>query len=382
MRTLRLLPTILAGVLLALGALHSNALTANRPDDLSGFADDSRLAPVKQFQRRAMLARQKARIARAIEAAKLQGRKAAKKKGSAARSPRVDAALAEASARAKQVYESMRAETPAAVSALGVNVRANNPAGDAAGDGQAEASLAVHGNNILIAWNDGHGFNLPSGDIQGGGYSTNGGTSFTDFGIPPKPAAWTWNSDPVITVNEKTGTFYYCGLIDRIVSNNVVENGICVVSATFPGGVLTWGTPVLAVQAAPSTISFDKQWIEADSTSDSLYLAYTNFNSTSGSQIDFVRSANGTTWSAPSKISSASGNGLVHGVRLAAGPNGEVYAVWSEIGPIDVDFFRIRRSDNAGATFGAEFTLPSYYANFGTGAPGFNRERGITFPSL
>ena len=41
------------------------------------------------------------------------------------------------------------------------------------------------------------------------------------------------------------------------------------------------------------------------------------------------------------------------------GPNGEVYVVWASIGPIDVDFFKIRKSTNAGSIFGAPVTIPS-----------------------
>ena len=77
-----------------------------------------------------------------------------------------------------------------------------------------------------------------------------------------------------------------------------------------------------------------------------------------------------------------SGNGLVQGSRPAVGPNGEVYVVWSEIGPVDVDFFKVRKSTNSGQSWTAVSTLPTYYGNFGSGAPGFNRERGVTFPSI
>src|SRR5205085_3722619 len=49
---------------------------------------------------------------------------------------------------------------------------------------------------------------------------------------------------------------------------------------------------------------------------------------------------------------------------------------------VDVDYFRIRRSTNTGASFGPEYTAATIYDNFGTGAPGFNRIRGIAFPSV
>ena len=83
-------------------------------------------------------------------------------------------------------------------------------------------------------------------------------------------------------------------------------------------------------------------------------------------------------------LSSAADAGLVQGSRVAVGPNGEVHAVWSalETDPaIDTDHFRYRRSTDFGASFGPELTCANFVSNFGTGAPGFNRNRGITFPA-
>ena len=65
--------------------------------------------------------------------------------------------------------------------------------------------------------------------------------------------------------------------------------------------------------------------------------------------------------------------------------------VWKEIGfanlpPTDPnygkDFFKIRKSTNRGVSFGPEVIAVTLSDNFGTGAPGFNREQGITFPSI
>lgn len=339
---------------------------------------------VKQVQRRAMLARAAARLARLDEGRDRirNGRPALPRGAAASRRPRLEpppAATAAAAARAG-LTRLADGGTPA----LGPNVRANDPAGDAPAHGQAEASLAALGDDVLVFWNDGAGFDLPAGDIQGGAYSRDGGATFTDFGVPPKPAGgWVWNSDPAVTVNEKTGVFYYCALVDQVVSGSVVANGIGIVSATFPsgGGPIQWGTPLVAIQSA--TIGFDKQWIAADSANNRVYISYTNFNSTTFSQIDFIRSQDGgLTFGPAQKLSSTAGDGWVHGSRVAVGPASEVYVIWSEIGQVDVDFFRIRRSTNNGTGFGVESTLPPYFANFGTGAPGFNRERGITFPSL
>src|SRR5207244_2916025 len=66
----------------------------------------------------------------------------------------------------------------------------------------------------------------------------------------------------------------------------------------------------------------------------------------------------------------------------AVGPSGEVYVTWKEIGPLEADFIQIRKSTNQGASFGATTKVTDIYDNFGTGAPGFNRQRGITFPAI
>jgi hypothetical protein len=56
--------------------------------------------------------------------------------------------------------------------------------------------------------------------------------------------------------------------------------------------------------------------------------------------------------------------------------------VYYAIGPGDSDFMKYRVSTTAGTTFGPIATATSFHPNFGTGAPGFNREMGIRFPSI
>ena len=271
--------------------------------------------------------------------------------------------------------------TESATSSLAVptNVRCNNPAGDAAGAGQAEESIASWGNYVLVAWNDGQGFPT-SGDVQGYAYSTDGGATFTDGGTPPHLGGWptrAWSSDPVVTVNEKTGEFYYCGL--TIPSGST--NGVGIVRATFPGGVFTWDTPRVVVTYNNVAAGADKQWIAADSSNGNLYVSWTKFD-VSDSVLISRSTNNGVSWSPPLTMNLAASAGLVQGSRVAVGPAGEVYCLWSEIGPVDADFYQIRKSINAGVSFTGEVLAASVFSNFGTGAPGFNRERGIYYPGL
>jgi hypothetical protein len=269
--------------------------------------------------------------------------------------------------------------------AIPANVRANNPALDGPGTGQAEESLAAWNDYVFVAWNDGQGFHS-GGDQQGFGWSINGGASFTDGGSFPKPAGypdWKWSSDPVVTVNEKTGRFFYTGL-----ATSGGNNAIGLVSFRMSGAGPVFD-PVRIVRIVPTATTFlDKPWMAADSAGTGrLYLTYTTFGATNW--IDFQSSADsGATWSAPVQISDPADNGFVQGSRVIAGvpasPGlGRVHAVWSAIGQTtDEDFFRHRSSDDGGATWAAPVTPASFIANFGTGAPAFNRERGIHFPSL
>ena len=136
-------------------------------------------------------------------------------------------------------------------------------------------------------------------------------------------------------------------------------------------------------------IDIDKPWIAVDPGTGNVYVSYTHFtvNTQTFSVVDsivFQRSLDrGATWERDLiTLSSDATAGLVQGSRPAVGPDGEVYVAWKEIGKTDADYMRIRKSTNHGASFGPEATVASFYDNFGTGAPGYNRLRGITFPSI
>src|SRR5262249_36948722 len=100
--------------------------------------------------------------------------------------------------------------------------------------------------------------------------------------------------------------------------------------------------------------------------------------------IDVQRSTDGgVTWGPMLTMSSDGAAGYVQGARTAVGPSGEVYSTWEEIGiGTDFDHFKIRKSTNLGVSFAPEVTIADFYSNFGTGAPGFNRQTGVSFPSI
>ncbi len=286
------------------------------------------------------------------------------------------------------------AAAPASATAIATNQIVNNRTTDSATcpsppctglpySGQCEVSIGAFGNNVMAAWNDGEGF-VVGPSTQGFGYSSNNGTTWTDGNIPPTTNVGVWTSDPVIAVNERTGAFYYAALCEPTVSTN----GIGVVKGTISGGVLTWGTPRVAVSGTNASVLFDKEWLTADSLTGNLYLIYSRFTVVSGvittNRIDFTTNTSDQLlpWSAPVTLSAVGDAGRVQGSRIAMGPAGEVWATWNAIGSGSLDFMRVRKLTNSGSTLGAQVDGASLYTNFGTGGPGFNRGLGIAFPSI
>jgi hypothetical protein len=272
---------------------------------------------------------------------------------------------------------------PASLQALATNHIANNRATDTpgSGSGQCEVSIAAFGTHLVAAWNDGQGF-ISGQSTQGFAYSNDNGVTWIDGGTPPTTTLVPdWTSDPVVVVNEKTGAFYFSALFD----STTLTNGIAVVKGTFTGGTFSWGTPRRVISGPSATVVFDKEWMAVDSLTGNLYTTYTKFT-TSGDEIDFARNTtdNAGAWAAPIKLSSTADNGLVQGSRVSIGPAGEVWTVWNAINlnsPFS-DFMRVKKAPAGGTVFGAEVTAASVFSNYGTGAPGFNRGTGYTFPGI
>jgi hypothetical protein len=263
------------------------------------------------------------------------------------------------------------------------NVRMSNPTGEPTGSAQSEVSVATLGPFGLSAWNDGQSFVVSTAVGQGVAYTTNGGSTWVDVNGPaidPGNTFSDWFSDPVVALNEKTGTFWFCGLVEDTLTGN---EGVATASATFPGGVFTWGTTHTVQMVSGATDLFDKEWMVADSVSGNLYLTYTHFTLT-GDFIEFRRSTDaGVSWDPPVTISSNFDNGFVQGARPVVAGDGTLYVVWRVLGApytSNADFLKVRRSTNAGVSFDPENTAASYFDNFGTGGPGFNRNRDVVEP--
>src|SRR6185369_784293 len=143
-------------------------------------------------------------------------------------------------------------------------------------------------------------------------------------------------------------------------------------------------------EGALGTDDSDKEWLVADSLSGRVYLSYTAFvedpvSHATLSRIMFASAdSNVVTWTTPRQVSldTQTENGFVQGSRPVVDGDGHVYVVYFLIGQGFADYYRIRRSDNQGASFGVPVTAESLYTNFGTGPPGFNREISVDFPGI
>ena len=195
------------------------------------------------------------------------------------------------------------ASTPTGVRSFASNVPVNNPADDDATrhDGQAGPTIAALGNFVVAAWNDqrglaqGSGSSLPSPIAYA--YSIDGGQSFVAGGSPPLLLlGGLWSSDPIVTVNEKTGDFYLAGLYEPDNAGSVDERGVAVSRGTFSSNVLSWTTPVIVKSLLLTDGDIDQPWVAADSASGNVYLTYRRIGG-AGDSIVFVRSLNrGLAW--------------------------------------------------------------------------------------
>lgn len=287
----------------------------------------------------------------------------------------------------------VRREPPLPIpSALGVfpppeappNVHFSDPRGDLLlGSAQSEVAVALHGQAALAAWNDGEG-QRTGANTMGWGYSIDGGATWIDGGLVPLgDSTAAWLSDPVLTVDERSGTFYLGGLV----ITTTARNGVAVMAGHASATGFTWDPPVVALSVRDTLP--DKPWIAADSSSGRVHLVYTLFVRVDNHGSDLIvhqaSSDGGRTFTPPTPISDAGEAGLVQGARCAVGPSGELWTAWTTVDTSVVsdgsDDVRARVARD-GVHFDPEVTVAHVFSNFGSGGPGFNRGYGFAWPSL
>jgi len=130
------------------------------------------------------------------------------------------------------------------------NVLVNNPGEDSHQTDQttqSETSVAVHGSNVVVGFNDSQLFLQPfltaGSNLSGYAYSTNGGKSFTDGGgLPNRPGEINLG-DPWLG-SDRAGNFYYANLVINIDPFTGFSYDIGVAKSTDGGK--TFSSPVKA----------------------------------------------------------------------------------------------------------------------------------------
>jgi hypothetical protein len=283
---------------------------------------------------------------------------------------------------------SLRFDPGATTIAQAPDRRVNDPSGDVpcaschaeipfSPLGQAEATIAAWGNFLLVGWNNARG-TCQGSAVQGYGYSTDRGLTWTDGGdVPPHPTGGRWRGDPVHAVNRATGEFYLSGLYE----GGALGSGIAMARGHFAGGTFVFDDNRQILVGGQDVL--DKEWIACDPMpGGNLYVTYTRFRPLQANRIELVRSTdNGLTWSSPLPINAPNADGGVQGSRPLVGPDGEVYVAWYENG-YPQSQMKVRRSNNGGVSFGPEGVAATFCENGYSGAPGFRRGLGIAWPSL
>ncbi len=236
---------------------------------------------------------------------------------------------------------------------------------------QSECTVAASGSQVVIGFND---FRV-SGNFSGVLYSTDGGTTFTDFGqLPTAGGTTAVNGDPVVAVyNPPIGppTFYYASLY----RNALGQNSLCVHKSTDGGA--SWSGP-FEVTSASSADFADKEWLTVDPETGRIHISWSSFGATVTIRTTHSDDG-GLTWSPAVTLSSPNS---VQGSSIAADPNGpNVYAAWRRIvatGPTQARINFSRSTDN-GVTWSAEADVTPTFFHV---VPPYGFDRFNSFPSI
>jgi hypothetical protein len=161
------------------------------------------------------------------------------------------------------------------------NVRVNDPGGDRRIDQttQSETTIAVHGNNVAVGYNDSQQtllFLTAAASITGFSFSTDGGRTFTDGGALPDAPGQVNVGDPWLA-SDRAGRFSYATLA----FDQFINLGVSV--ARSDNGGRTWHAPVELIHSADyGFYQGDKEAMTAGrdpvvASRDNLYVAWDDF---------------------------------------------------------------------------------------------------------
>lgn len=243
----------------------------------------------------------------------------------------------------------------------------NDPSGENTGVAQSEVSIAVNGDKIVVAWNDGQGF-VNGSNLTGVGYSTDRGETWTDQGDLPGAGGVRVFGDPTLAALPNDWWV-------AISLNRGSSDGIAVNVGDFSGAVPDWEN---AFAYEDNFASLDKEYIEYDPTIDRLYMSYARFGGTTTGRLTYSDDG-GINWSGPLTVNQASSNGYYPAIA----PDGGVYVSWVQ--PLFQGNARMycRYSSDGGVSWATDNSLIKQLSPQSGGAPQcFNRGANITWPSL
>ena len=185
------------------------------------------------------------------------------------------------------------------------------------GSGQSETSIAASGQYVLEGWNDSTGFFAPcpspsnKEELSGFGFSSDGGKTFTDLGGPPNSNcnAFRYEGDPSIDAYVVGGNtyFYYSSLFPSLTGAdfNAIALTACQVQRGNPAS-LGCSQPIIAgasTQCETGFCSFlDKDFMTIDAAHGRLYVTYTEFGFTFGTQIEVASCDLGNAFGGPGPL--------------------------------------------------------------------------------
>lgn len=210
--------------------------------------------------------------------------------------------------------------------------------------------------------------------------SNDAGLTWTKNALNSTYGVW---GDPTL-ICDNSNNFYFFHLsnptpdftnwIDRIVCQKSTNTGLSWSSGTFAG--------------LNGTKDQDKQWAIFDSTTNNIYLTWTEFDSygssniANKSRIRFSKSTDaGSTWSPAIKINTIDGtciddSSTVEGAVPTVGPSGQLYVSWS--GPNGLVF---KKSLDHGVTWPTNETLVTTTTGWDYSISGIDRSNGLPITS-
>jgi hypothetical protein len=235
---------------------------------------------------------------------------------------------------------------------------------------QSETSIAVHGNNIVAAYNTDAftSFVLTEGKVEvdhsfasGFSNSADGGQTWTTSFMPPLPESRITLGDPVVEV-DRQGNFHFVGLGEDKFERFTIQS-----NRSTDGG-RTWSDAVVVQQDTNG----DKPWLAvgpdpANHNRDNLYVTWTSFQPdrpplATSSELRFGRSTDGgVTWRTKTIFTpSTEPQATPHFSNPYVDPiTGRLYVPFVHLTSGDVDFIQMLVSDDAGDNFSlARFNIP------------------------